>query len=614
MAFRPFPLLFPAQPRRRPWASFPPKVALLLAPSCSCAGFFLLALITLPAVLPSAPDPAASPDRVTAFRLRSDFLADLEDDSGWAAPPDTPATLQADQPFRLRFEIESLPGAGHRRQFSLQYRWNEGPWTYAEAQDFPLPASATPIAGIVSCPAYAFGALAGDLLSASPAPAYPGTGIALAPTTPAWSQPASSTEFEWALVVRRYADGPLFAQAGDTFAFRLVDALGTPLSGPYPVLTLAVPPGHLGGTFVETPARIGPYEAADGTLAFLMEPAETDNRFMVVQSRDHGLSWSEADGPHRPAANDLEGVASLLLGDTIHILHQTSRIVYYHSFRTADHPTHPSTWWTDSAILARHPKPPAQVAALTARPDGSLVGAFAGATTIHLLTRSPSGQWSQPQPVDLATPHIVSSPQLLALPDGRVLLACADSAGSAWFRFLLPGGSLSPATLLDSGLGTSDADRIPLLTPVYLPGSGDVVVLYRKADGFLWERRVSPAGRLSEPFRATPTPVVTDAVDSQQPGADLLAHGDTLHLLFITADTREIFHTRSTQPGQWTEPARVISGIQGSWVRGGLLRHHPQSPAYGFVYDAGSRGGSGLNRFACIPLPGSPAQPSPHQP
>jgi hypothetical protein len=254
--------------------------------------------------------PVYSTDRITAFCVRSDFDIDIDEDLGWAAALNIAPSQTVDSPFRIRFEVES-DTSFYRRQYSLQYRWNDQPWTYMEAQEFPYPSAASPPASIVSCEAFFFGEEADDLIDMSGKPANPGAGISLAPTTPGWfAEPktGASAEFEWALVIRRWADGPSLVKNGDRFSLRMVDHFGRPLAGPIPEFAVNVPKGHLGGTFVETPSRIGPYEASNGDLYFIMEPTETDNLFMMVKSTDGGNSWYEVDPDNRPQVNDLEGV------------------------------------------------------------------------------------------------------------------------------------------------------------------------------------------------------------------------------------------------------------------------------------------------------------------
>ena len=94
--------------------------------------------------------------------------------------------------------------------------------------------------------------------------------------------------------------------------------------------------------------------------------------------------------------------------------------------------------------------------------------------------------------------------------------------------------------------------------------------------------------------------VVLQAVDSQQPGADAVLDGETVHVLFIDESSRSIFSTHDR--GGWQPSTPQVSNIQGSWVRGNIYTRRDRTRVYGFVYDAGSRGGAGLNRFREVVL------------
>ena len=165
-----------------------------------------------------------------------------------------------------------------------------------------------------------------------------------------------------------------------------------------PAVRLTIPPCHVGGTFVETPGRIGPWQASNGDLYFIMEPAETGNLFMMVKSTDNGVTWREVDGANRPPIRDLEAVDARQVGDTIHILHEVSRSARYHSFRTSDHRTQPDSW----AVRENRGDvaPVAQAAALEVRSDGSLVAFYVGPTKIHYRIRSPAGKWGGESIID----------------------------------------------------------------------------------------------------------------------------------------------------------------------------------------------------------------------
>lgn len=563
-------------------------------------------LLLIPGLLPGIPAGAGetgdSDLRWTAYRLREDFHADLNADFGWAAPENQPATLSYDAPFRLRIEVESGESAHPFQELRLQYRWRERDWQTIGVSQFPYPRFSTPPVSITSTSAYPHEAETEDLLRGSTRDHEEGMGLSLLPATPLFSFQEESTEWEWPLVIRRFSDGPTIAENHDAFHFRVVDGRGIPLEGLPPLTLFAVAEeGHLGGTFIETPARIGPYQSSRGNLYFLMEPTETDNRFMMVKSNDHGETWREVDGSHRPRVGDLEGVGSVLLDETIHILHQTSDAVYHHAFQTEDHSGQPDSWVIDSREIARPDEPPTQVAALVSRPDGSLVAAYGSPEKIMLQVRSPQGLWETPIEVGSDTLTGLSGCQLVSDDRGITYLTYTSANGDGWLQTLYRDGTLTRPHKIDSSLGTTDAENGAFLPPV-VPDSGLPAILYRKEDGTLWERRVFQGDVLSSPVRISARKAVTNAVDAEQVGADVIAYKNQVHVLFIEEDSRAIYHTYSEKPGLWSEPKPVIAGVDACWVRGNLLQDAEGNPVYGFVTDAGSQGGSGMNRYHALPL------------
>jgi len=109
---------------------------------------------------------------------------------------------------------------------------------------------------------------------------------------------------------------------------------------------------------------------------------------MTVRSTDGGATWTEMDGANRPATGDLEGFASRMADNRIHMLHQTSDHVFYHVFRTSDHPEQPNTWAIRDERLASPQEPPTQVADIAVRSDGSVVAVYGGPEKIHYRIRT----------------------------------------------------------------------------------------------------------------------------------------------------------------------------------------------------------------------------------
>ncbi|WP_240901133.1 metallophosphoesterase [Thioalkalivibrio sp. XN8] len=457
----------------------------------------------------------------------------------------------------------------------------------------------SPRVSVVAAGTYEDGAPTADLLAGIAAPHGGGSGVSLAACAPLSLAAGAHAELEWPLVIRRFADGAVTNEPGDVFEFRLADSAGRAVAGtPISIVTLDVPAGHLGGTFVETPGRVGPWRTANGDLYFIMEPAESDNLFMMVKSTDGGRSWQEVDGANRPATGDLEAVDARLVGDTIHILHQVTEATFYHAFRTSGHADAPDTWAvTDepaTSVTAR-----AQMATLVVRPDGTMVALHLG-DTIGYSIRSTAGEWSPEVVLDhdgLET----AGPQAVLGAGGIVHLAYYGLDGTIWHRRLLPDDTLTEAQLLDDGAAVGEDHFGAVLPLVYRPENDTLVVLYRRADGRLYERRITGTSPASPATLVAALPVVQHAVDSQQAGADAAGWDGGIVVAFIDQVDRSVYTTVNRGDG-WQAPALQVEGIRGAWVRGNVYRRDDGALVYGYVYDAGSEGGAGMNRYAELVL------------
>jgi hypothetical protein len=193
-----------------------------------------------------------------------------------------------------------------------------------------------------------------------------------------------------------------------------------------------------------------------------------------------------------------------------------------------------------------------------------------------------------------------AGPQAVLGANDTVHLAYYGMDGTIWYRRLLPDGTLTPRQQLASGAGTTRAEFGSVLPLVFVPTTNTVVILYRLADGRLWERRIVNDGPPTPPVRVTDRDVIRNAVDSQQPGADVVLDGTTVHVLFIEQSSRSIYSTHDD--GGWQPSMLRIDNIQGSWIRGSIYTRKDGVKVYGFVYDAGSDGGAGMNRFGEVVL------------
>jgi hypothetical protein len=581
-----------------------------------------------------------SPLHATSFRIRASVDAPLNQGTDWAAAAGEAAVVDADQPFRIRMEVEAPAGTEEAlpTPFNLQARRNGGAWQTLDLRDFPYPDEiSTPRASLVRVDAWGTGVPTGDLLTASTLSFVPGEGVsdtlrkdaegdalesdnAAAPWPGAIDgaspiPPPVHGEWEWPVVIRRWADGAVTNDAGDTFDFRMLDGSGRPVAGAGPVrVTLRVPDGLLGGTYVETPGVLGPWQGEDGTLYFPMEPAETFNVLMMVASTDHGASWIEVDGANRPATDDLEGFDTAQHDEVIYLLHQISEATYLHAFDTRAEPAGGpgagiprGRWVIRDEPVSEHSEPPTQVAALAARSDDSLVAVYGDALGLRYRVRHADGRWTSEVPVEVPDGWLASGVMAVRAKNDVVHVAYTltspdGSTRSVWHRTITQEGRLTTATRLGDGVGTAEDDIGALLPLGWEPVSNTVVAAWRRNDGTLWERRIRADGTVSAPVRITARPVVQNGADSEQVGADLVVHNGAAHVVFIDEATSDLWFTSRTDAGGWTPARPVVDGLDAQWVRGRVLRDASGSEVYGFVYDAGSDGGSGMNRFGSMAL------------
>ena len=261
-------------------------------------------------------------------------------------------------------------------------------------------------------------------------------------------------------------------------------------------------------------------------------------------------------------------------------------------------------------LVSEHGKPPVQVASLAARSDGSLVAMYGDSFGLRYRVRNPEGSWEPEGTVEVADGALASGVMTVGLANDVIHMAytatSADwSARSVRHRTLIPSGVLTDEILLGEDLGTAEEAIGALLPLGWVTDSNTVVVAWRHADGTLWERRMRADGSVSSPVRISTRPVVQSAADSDQVGADLVVHDGVVHVVFIDEETRDLWHTSSRAPGIWTPARPAVEEIDAQWVRGMVVQDASGAAVYGLVYDAGSNGGSGMNRYGVIALDGS---------
>jgi hypothetical protein len=240
----------------------------------------------------------------------------------------------------------------------------------------------------------------------------------------------------------------------------------------------------------------------------------------------------------------------------------------------------------------------AQAAALVVRSDASMVAFYVGQTKVHYCVRTPAGAWGAESIIDPTVAPNLAGPQAVLGANDTVHLAGYGTDGTIWYRRLLADGTLTAREQLATGAGTTRAEYGAVLPLLFNPRTNTVIILYRLAEGGLWERRIVNDGPPTPAVRVTDREVIRNAVDSQQPAADAVLDGDTVRVLFIEQASRSIYSTHDR--GGWRPSMLRVDKIRGSWIRGNIYTRPDGVKVYGYIYDAGSDGGAGMNRFGEI--------------
>jgi hypothetical protein len=545
------------------------------------------------------------------FRIRSDDSQALNADTGWEAALDAHANMEAQKKFRIRFEIEDARGRG--QSLKLQYNKNGIGWKDAEAypDNDPNNAPATPEVWVVTSAQYKDGDQTTDLLSGSAAPFVRGRGKET-PVTGGMRLRGRHTEVEFAIVIPTFHDGARQNKTGDTFDFRLAPADNTPVSGASanPRITLTVPAGLIGGTYVESPNRIGPFKDGGGNLYAILEPAETDNVFMVIKSADGGRTWTEQDGGNRPDTDDLESVDAVLAGDELHIVHHAGRRVVYHVFRVSNHAEKPDTYRLTDEVVAAPITYEEQSVALEVL-SGGRVRCFYARTVGQrgrVFYKTRDGRWGAEQSLDDQSNIDFYGVAAVRGASDKVHVVYYADDGNVYHRSLSSTDVLSERESLTADGGVKDSERVPFMPPVYWDEAGGekIMVGYRKAsDGRIYTRIITNDGRPGVESVASDHPVNNDQAESCQPTAYLANDGATVYLYYADAATEDIFRDVYTPQTGWGFDVEEQDGVEADLIRGAIFTHSPGNggaKVIGYLFDNGSNGYTGTVRYQEHPM------------
>lgn len=568
-------------------------------------GFAGMALLLLWLTMPAAGQ--------VHYRVRADDQHDLNADAGWAEPMDLPATVEAQKKIRIRFEFEHSENQAPPR---LQFRRNASAWQDAQAypEDKPDSAPASPAVWLVPSGQYGDGQETVDLLRGSAANFAVGEGRA-SPGPLRMPPPGHHSEAEFALIIPTFHDGAGQNRASDVFEFRLSGTTGvaSPDSG-YARVSLIVPPGLIGGTYVESPNRVGPFRDPNGNLYAILEPAETDNVFMVIKSTDGGKTWSEQDAAHRPATDDLESVDAVLAGDALHIVHHAGKRVVYHRFLVSSHPGSPDRYEIRDEVIAAPITYQEQSVAMEVAPSGAIHCFYARTvgTRGQVFYKVRHTAWGAERNLDEEPGGSFFGVAAVRGIGGKVHVVYAAESGKVYYRSVSAEGTISPRTLLTAETGRRRADRVPIMPPVSWMEQAEekVMVGYRKAiDGRIYTRILSANGSPGPELAASAHPVSNDQAQSRQPTAHLAADGATVYLLYADAIEEDIYLNVKHSGSGWAGSTKIGPGMEADLLRGFVFNHSSANggaKVLGYLVDNGSDGYTGTVQYGEYPIPDQP--------
>ena len=537
------------------------------------------------------------------FRIRLGDTVGLNVDSAWAAAENTNATIGTGLVFRIRFKVrETAGGDDASNNYKLQVKRNAGGFVDLDV----LGGAAAPAVLANLSSQYTDADAATELLT-NTTTYVNGEGLENNISSN-FSLTSEELELEFCIRIMSFHDGPTQNVEDDTLEFRVVEGDGTVFGGTYvnPVITVTETAGYIGGTYPETPCKIGPYVDANGNIYVLIEPAESQNDPIMIKSTDGGDTWREKDGAGRPTTNDVEGVDIVKVTDTLHILHQEGSSVVYHRFTMSDHGSTPDEWTIIDEAVATVTSFTTQCCSLAVLADGSIRGFYVDGTSplrVRYKTRSTGGTWGSEQTVDSeASTDFISPFCVLAESDKVYVVYKNDTDGIIYVRDLNSSSTLSGRTTVSTGIdAATNNDHVPYCPPVYYDDGGvEVIALIYQKDGTaalaeLFSKYIRD-GSLGSEATASDNDCERSQGGSHMIIATSTADEKTLHLIYGQNGTDDGWHAQNPDEAGWGTDVEIHDNADMHWVRANVFTHsggNGGNKVLGYIWDNGSAGGTG---------------------
>ena len=543
------------------------------------------------------------------FRIRLTDNEGLNDAFDGGDPAENAnTTISTGIVFRVRFKVRETAGGPDSTGFKLQVNYDGGGYVDVGT------GSGDSAPAVITVPSAQF--TDGDPTSTerltSTTTYVNGEGFEDDNTSISYSLTSEETEFEWALMIMNFYDGPNQTAVSDTFTLRVVQADNTVFAGSYtsPTITVAITDFYIGGTFVETPNRVTANDS-NGVIYFLMEPSETDNELLLVRSADGGKTWTIGDDAGRPTTTDIEAADMVVDGQTLHIVTRSitssTERTFYHRYRMSDHATTQDDWEiideiiTTSAVVH-------QGCAIEVRSDGSIVAFYT--ETISSFERVSykirNGSWGSATNLDTTASTIFAYVTVVKGASDLIHIFYSDSTaaiGKVWHKSLNSSNTLSAAEEVYADLGTGTNKRGNLTNPVYWDDGGTekiMIGIIHRANDILRSFVVTDDGVPETEKDASDNTVSANpgGTTSNQIVANFFVDGKIVYLFYANVADDDIYRDEANNDGGWGTDVEFLDGVTTHFIRGHAFTHssgNGGATVAGFVRDNGSSGRTGFS-------------------
>lgn len=557
------------------------------------------------------PDPVGTLDQLH-FRIReAGDGPTLNANTNWEAAIDINATMDVEEQFRIRFEIEEEGVGPITRSYKLQYNWSgDAGWNDVTAPGYPTPTGNVAVVAFGNSSQYADGDATTDVLSGSAGAFVAGSGEESNNTASVALTSTDHTEFEFVVMIRKlFAGAGSFTTDGQTVQFRVVESDGTVLTTytQTPTITINHPVGLIGGVFAETTGQCGPIKDPNGNLYVVVEHAQLNSPIYlsVLKSTDGGDSWVPQDDADWTNENEGEALDTHYVeaDDTIYIGWQASSDAVYREFLESTEVTNPDTFVTATVDVANPSGLVDQAAAIIRRSDDTTVMFYSGNVTDNKLfykIRTAGGTWGSELTLEgeaaidwTGVQACIGASDLI-----HIIYSNKNATGEIYYRNLNSGDTLSGRTSVLTGTDTS-THHSPILKPVFWDDGGDEKIMlayYKESDALLYTRVVTN-GTVGSEFAAAATDnaVASDIASSGQPTAKLAIDGTTTHIIYADSATQDIFHTTSVNGAAWNTDVELEDGVTCDLISANIFTHsagNGSAKVLGYMY-ADNRFGEG---------------------